>query len=263
MKRAERITEAAQSAASNVSATSASARPVTPPPHGFSRGCDLSKSVTRAPWRASTYAARAPAGPAPTIATSVCTPHTRTPHTRTSHAHTLHVTHRTLARPHARALAPSHPALSSSASRPRTLHARTLARRPFHLSTLVIHYTPMVQVDVGRFTLGVFQDLAWAAKGLDALTRAGFRAESLTILAKDSPEASAFIEKALGSPGERLDVAGLGPTSFPGPRWAPPQAPAAVLRNPGLAGRSDPAGFQAMMPAILGPRPGGGAILAA
>ena len=52
------------------SATSASARPVTPPPHGFSRGCEPSKIVTRAPLRASTNAARAPAGPAPTIATS-------------------------------------------------------------------------------------------------------------------------------------------------------------------------------------------------
>src|SRR5262252_520961 len=48
----------------------ARARPVTPPPHGFSRGCDGSKTVTRAPARASLYAAQAPAGPAPTMATS-------------------------------------------------------------------------------------------------------------------------------------------------------------------------------------------------
>ena len=51
-------------------ATSASARPVTPPPHGFSRGCEPSTSATRAPARARRYAAHAPAGPAPTIATS-------------------------------------------------------------------------------------------------------------------------------------------------------------------------------------------------
>ena len=49
VKRAERMTDAGQSAASMASATSASARPVTPPPHGFSRGCDASTIVTRAP----------------------------------------------------------------------------------------------------------------------------------------------------------------------------------------------------------------------
>ena len=53
------------------SRTSASARPVTPPPHGFSRGWLRSKMVTRAPERARQYAAHAPAGPAPTIETSV------------------------------------------------------------------------------------------------------------------------------------------------------------------------------------------------
>ena len=33
----------------------------------------------------------------------------------------------------------------------------------------------MVEVETGRFTVGVFQDVAWAAKGLDALKQAGFR----------------------------------------------------------------------------------------
>jgi hypothetical protein len=55
---------------SMASLTSASARPVTPPPHGFSRGRDPSNTVTRAPRRARRYAAAAPAGPPPTIATS-------------------------------------------------------------------------------------------------------------------------------------------------------------------------------------------------
>src|SRR6266545_3247131 len=49
---------------------SADARAVTPPPHAFSRGWLPSISATRAPDRASTRAATAPAGPAPTIATS-------------------------------------------------------------------------------------------------------------------------------------------------------------------------------------------------
>ena len=37
----------------SASRTSDRARPVTPPPHGFSRGCEPSKIVTRAPARAS------------------------------------------------------------------------------------------------------------------------------------------------------------------------------------------------------------------
>jgi len=45
----------------------------------------------------------------------------------------------------------------------------------------VIHYTPMVQSPVGLFTVGVFQDIAWATKGIDALKQAGFPPESRTI----------------------------------------------------------------------------------
>ena len=33
----------------------------------------------------------------------------------------------------------------------------------------MIHYTPMVQSPVGLFTVGVFQDVAWATKGIDAV----------------------------------------------------------------------------------------------
>ena len=68
----------------------------------------------------------------------------------------------------------------------------------------------MIDVDAGRFTVGVFQDVAWAQKGLDALAQAGFPREALTILAKDSPDAAALIERALGAAGERIEVAGVG-----------------------------------------------------
>ena len=53
---------------SMASATSASARPVSPPPQGFSRGWLGSKSETGAPARARRAAAIAPAGPAPMMA---------------------------------------------------------------------------------------------------------------------------------------------------------------------------------------------------
>jgi hypothetical protein len=56
----------------------------------------------------------------------------------------------------------------------------------------------MTEVPAGLFTVGVFQDVAWASKGLDALRHAGFAPQALTILAKDSADAAAFIERELG-----------------------------------------------------------------
>ena len=53
----------------------------------------------------------------------------------------------------------------------------------------------MIEVETGRFTVGVFQDVAWASKGIDALKQAGLPPASLTILAKDTPEAAALVER--------------------------------------------------------------------
>ena len=41
-----------------------------------------------------------------------------------------------------------------------------------------------VEVDPGRFTVGVFQDIAWAEKGIDALRKQGLAVESLSIIGK-------------------------------------------------------------------------------
>ena len=57
-----------------------------------------------------------------------------------------------------------------------------------------------VEVESGRFTVGVFQDIAWAERGVDALRKQGLAVESLSILGKASPEMAAFIERALGAP---------------------------------------------------------------
>ena len=121
----------------------------------------------------------------------------------------------------------------------------------------------MIEVEVDRFTVGVFQDLAWAAKGLDALKRAGFAPESLTILAKDSPEVSAFIEKTLGSPGERLDVAVLGPIVMRGPLVGALQGSTHDLPKLGLAGTMRRVGFQAHDARIFETLAGRGGILVA
>jgi hypothetical protein len=69
----------------------------------------------------------------------------------------------------------------------------------------------MIDTETGLFTVGVFQDAAWAAKGLEALRQAGFPTESLTVLSKDAPDAAALVERTFGAVGERLDVTGVGP----------------------------------------------------
>jgi hypothetical protein len=101
----------------------------------------------------------------------------------------------------------------------------------------------MIDVEPGRFTVGVFQDVQWATKGLDALKRAGFPSESLSILAKEGPEARELIERTCGS-ADRLDVASVGPLVARGPLVAVLQGAAGDLTKLGLAGTMRRVGFQ-------------------
>jgi hypothetical protein len=109
----------------------------------------------------------------------------------------------------------------------------------------VIHYAAMaVDVEADCFTVGVFQDLGWAQPGLDALRRAGLPAETITILAKDSPDVAAFIDRNLGAGAERLEIANLGATLMKGPLVAALQGPSRDLASLGLAGTMRRIGFQ-------------------
>ena len=121
----------------------------------------------------------------------------------------------------------------------------------------------MIEVPVGLFTVGVFQDVAWAAKGVGALKQAGFPPESLTILAKDTPDAAALIEKALGARGDRLDIAGVGAIVARGPLLEPLQGPARDLSKLGLSGTMRRVGFQAHDARIFETLAGRGGILVA
>jgi hypothetical protein len=103
----------------------------------------------------------------------------------------------------------------------------------------------MIEVEAGRFTVGVFQDTAWAAKGIAALIQAGLPPESLTMLSKDTPEAAALLEKSLGAPGSRLDIAGIGPVVLHGPMVEALQGSKKDLAKAGLAGTMRRVGFQA------------------
>src|SRR5437870_5081292 len=103
----------------------------------------------------------------------------------------------------------------------------------------------MIEVDTGQFTVGVFQDVPWAQKGIEALKRAGFAIESLTILAKESGEAAQLIEGLFGAPVDRLDVASIGPIIAHGPLVPALQGDAGDLPKLGLAGTMRRVGFQA------------------
>ena len=103
----------------------------------------------------------------------------------------------------------------------------------------------MVDVDTGRFTVGVFQDVQWAQKGIDALKRAGIATESLSIMAKEGPEVAALIQAVLGAQGERIETGATGPMLARGPLVAALQGPARDLSKLGLSGTLRRVGFQA------------------
>ena len=101
-----------------------------------------------------------------------------------------------------------------------------------------------VETETGRFTVGVFQDIAWAEKGVEALRRQGIAAESLSILGKASPELSAFIERALGA-AQTLDIHDLGTAIGRGPLITALQGSDQGLTTSGIAGTMRRVGFQA------------------
>ena len=121
----------------------------------------------------------------------------------------------------------------------------------------------MIELETGRFTVGVFQDVTWAQKGLDALKRGGFPAESLTIIAKESGETSALVERTFGSAGGRLDLAGVGPVVARGPLIDALQGSARDLPKLGLAGTMRRIGFQAHDGRIFETLTGRGGVLVA
>lgn len=101
-----------------------------------------------------------------------------------------------------------------------------------------------VDVETGRFTVGVFQDIAWAEKGIAALIREGLAIESLSIIGKESPEMTAFIERVLGTP-QSVTVHDLGQVVLRGPLIAALQGSDEGLTKAGIAGTMRRVGFQA------------------
>jgi hypothetical protein len=103
----------------------------------------------------------------------------------------------------------------------------------------------MIDVETARFTVGVFKDVAWAQKGLAALQRAGLPAESLSIMARDTPDVAVLIADVFGGAGDRLETAATGPLLVRGPIVEALQGPMRDFSRLGLAGTMRRVGFQA------------------
>lgn len=102
----------------------------------------------------------------------------------------------------------------------------------------------MAQVESALFTVGVFKDIAWAERGIDALKQQGFTAECLTVAAKASPEAEAFIARALGAAPEPMDLPLVGAAVARGALVGTLNGPGRDLAKVGMAAAMRRAGFQ-------------------
>ena len=98
---------------------------------------------------------------------------------------------------------------------------------------------------MGLFTVGVFQDIAWAEKGLQALKAQGFPAEAISVIVKDSPDAAALAERAFGDAAPTLDIRGIGAARARGPIVGALQGDDQELSKHGLAASARRVGFQA------------------
>lgn len=102
----------------------------------------------------------------------------------------------------------------------------------------------MIEASSGLFTVGVFQDAAWAEKGLAALKAQNFNTDAISVIAKDSPDAANLIERVLGSPAGTMDVRGVGVVRARGPLVAALEGADKELSRHGIAASARRIGFQ-------------------
>lgn len=121
----------------------------------------------------------------------------------------------------------------------------------------------MIEVGTGLFTVAVFQDVEWARKGLDALRQSGFPPESLTIVAKDTPDAATLITATFGAAAERIEIGAIGSVLARGPLVEALQGAGRDLPKLGLAGTMRRVGFQSHDARIFEVLTGRGGVLVA
>jgi hypothetical protein len=93
------------------------------------------------------------------------------------------------------------------------------------------------------FTIGVFQNGQWAGPGIQALLDDGFAIESLSVVAKTSPEARALIETRFKD-AQTVQAHRLGEVLVRGPLISVLQGEDGGLERGGLAASIGRAGFQ-------------------
>ena len=102
----------------------------------------------------------------------------------------------------------------------------------------------MIETQGGLFTVGVFQDVAWASNGIAALKDAGFPVEALSVLAKETAETTALLQTTFGSPAEHLELAAVGAVVYRGSLIDVLQGTDRDLGSRGLSGTMRRVGFQ-------------------
>ena len=95
------------------------------------------------------------------------------------------------------------------------------------------------------FTVGVFQDVEWAQRGIEALGNEGFAAESLSLISRQTPEAADLVKRTFGVDGESMDIARIGSAVAHGPLVGALQGSDGDLGGAGIAAAIRRAGFQA------------------
>jgi hypothetical protein len=102
----------------------------------------------------------------------------------------------------------------------------------------------MPHTDTGLFTVGVFQDCEWAERGLEALRRHEFPPGALTVLARETSDVEALIQRALGTEPQRVDGRGVGVLLVTGPLLEAFRGASGHLEGAGLAVAMRRLGFQ-------------------
>ena len=102
----------------------------------------------------------------------------------------------------------------------------------------------MAEVERMLFTVGVFKDVASAELGIDALKQQGFTADDMSVLAKDTPEAVALVQRVLGGDLSRIQLPKIGPAVARGGLLDALQGGQGDLARLGVAGAMRRVGFQ-------------------
>jgi hypothetical protein len=104
----------------------------------------------------------------------------------------------------------------------------------------------MTAAETESFAIGVFKDVEWARKGVEALRRHGFTPSALSIVAKATPETAQLAQDVVGQPAPGLDLPRVGTVVAAGPLVAAlGNGLPGDLPTLGIAGTMRRVGFQA------------------